>query len=179
MTTLLYAYGFNLEEIRKILRFHFHLVLKSFEENYMVLNADKCYFIYLGKDSENEPFILNNFIFNNSNEEMLGINIGNKAIFKSHFKILCKKVTQKIVALLRLLNHLNDSRKRLVFNSIIKSQFNSCPLIWMFCSKASNNVINRIRERALRLILNDLASDLIHCYKTIMIIVITIEIFKL
>ena len=124
MTTLLYAYGFNLEEIRKILRFHFHLVLKSFEENYMVLNADKCYFIYLGKDSENEPFILNNFIFNNSNEEMLGINIDNKATFKSHFKALCKKFTQKIVALSRLLNHLNDSRKRLVFNSTIKSQFN-------------------------------------------------------
>ena len=59
----------------------------------------------------------------------------------------------------RLLNHLSDSQKRSIFNSLIKSQFNYCPLIWMFCSRTSNNMINKIHERALRLILNDHTSD--------------------
>ena len=35
----------------------------------MVPNADKCYFKFPGKDTENETFTFNNFIFNNSNEE--------------------------------------------------------------------------------------------------------------
>ena len=114
----------------------------------------------LGKDRKNETFTFNNLIFNNSNEEKtLGIAIDNKLTFKSHITILCKKTAQKIEALLRLLNHLNDSRKRLIFNSIIKSHFNYCLLISLFCSRTSNSMINKIHERALRLILNDHTSD--------------------
>ena len=56
-------------------------------------------------------------------------------------------------------NHLNDSQKRLVLNSIVKSQFSYCPLVWMFCSRTSNNMINKVHERALRVILNDHESD--------------------
>ena len=46
-------------------------------------------------------------------------------------------------------------QQRLFLNSIIKSQFSNCPLTWMFCSSSLNNLINRIHERALRLIHND------------------------
>ena len=157
----LYAIGYNLEEIKNILRFDFDLVLKWFEENYVVLTADKCHIMCPGKDTENETFIFNNFIFNNSNEEkILGITIDNKLSFKRHIKTLCKKAAaQKKGALSRLLNHLSDSQKRLIFNSIIKSQFNYCPLTWMFCSRTSNNMIKKIHEWALILILNDHTSD--------------------
>ena len=34
---------------------------------------------------------------------------------------------------------------------MIKSQFNYCPLVWMFCSKKSNNMIKKVQEGALRL----------------------------
>ena len=72
MTTL--GFGYNLEEIKNTLRFDFYLVSKWFEENYMVLNADKCHFMCHGKDTETETFIFDNFILNNSNEEkILGI----------------------------------------------------------------------------------------------------------
>ena len=57
----------------------------------MVLNADKCHFMCLGKGAENETFIFTNFIFINSNEErILGITIDNKLTFKSHVKIIYK-----------------------------------------------------------------------------------------
>ena len=75
----------------------------------------------LGKDTENVTFIFNNFIFNNGNEEkILGITIDDKLTFKSHIKVLRRKAAQKMGALPRLLNHLSDSQKRLVFNSLIK-----------------------------------------------------------
>ena len=87
----------------------------------------------LGKDTENETFFFNNFIFNNSNEEkILGIIIDNKLTFKSYIKILCKKAAQEIGALSRLLNHLNDSQKRLIFNTIIKSHLYYCPMDVLF-----------------------------------------------
>ena len=50
-------------------------------------------------------------------------------------------------------------RKKLIFNSIIKSQFSYCPLVWMFCSRTSKNMINKLHERSLRTILNDYSSD--------------------
>ena len=74
----------------------------------------KCPFMCLDKDTENETFILNNFIFNNSNEEkILGITIDDKLTFKGQIKNLFRK-TQKMWALSRLLNHLSDSQIRLI-----------------------------------------------------------------
>ena len=66
------------------------LVSEWFEGHYMILNADKCLFMFVGKDTENETFIFNNFISNNSSEEkILGITMDNKLSLKSHIKILC------------------------------------------------------------------------------------------
>ena len=46
----------------------------------------------LGTETENETFIFNNFISNNSNEEkVLEITIDNKLTFKCHIKIFCRK----------------------------------------------------------------------------------------
>ena len=73
------------------------LVSEWFEGHYMILNADKCLFMFVVKDTENETFIFNNFISNNSSEEkILGITMDNKLSLKSHIKILCKNAAQKI-----------------------------------------------------------------------------------
>ena len=53
------------------MRFDFYLVSKRFEENYVVLNADKCHFLCLGENTENETFIFDNFFLNNRNEEKI------------------------------------------------------------------------------------------------------------
>ena len=42
---------------------------------------------------------------------------------------------------------------------MIKSQFNYCPLLWMFCSRQSNNLINKVHERSLRLTYRDETKD--------------------
>ena len=38
---------------------------------------------------------------------------------------------------------------------MIKSQFGYCPLVWIFCFRQSNNLINEVHERILRLIYQD------------------------
>ena len=42
---------------------------------------------------------------------------------------------------------------------MVKSQFSYCPLVWVFCSRTSNNMINKVHERTLRVIRNDHESD--------------------
>ena len=47
----------------------------------------------------------------------------------------------------------------MISNALIKSQFSYCPLVWVFCSRQTNNMIKKIHERALRIVLNDHISD--------------------
>ena len=124
------------------------------------MNLSKCHFKCLRQNTLNETFVYDNTDMKNSKEEkILGAIIDNKLRFKSHVKNLRKKPSQKIWALSRLINYLNDS-ENMIFNAIIKSQFSYCPLVWMFCSRQTNNMINKIHERALRIVLNDHISDL-------------------
>ena len=148
----------------------------------------KCHFVCLGKDTRNETCIFKVLVMKNSKEQkILEVTIDNKLTFESHIKNLCKKASQKTGALSRLSNHLNDSQKRLILNSIVKSQFSYCPLVWMFCSRTSNNMINKVHERALRVLLNDHESDfekLLHinndvCNHHRNIQTLLIEIFKI
>ena len=51
------------------------------------------------------------------------------------------------------------NERRMVMKAFIESQFNYCPLIWMFHSRTLNNKINRLHERALRLVYSDYKSS--------------------
>ena len=44
---------------------------------------------------------------------------------------------------------------KVIFNSFIKGQFNFCPLLWIFITRAVNHKISRLYERGLRALLND------------------------
>ena len=49
---------------------------------------------------------------------------------------------------------MTDFNKKVTFNFFIKGQFNYCPLLWMFSTRAVNHKRNRIHERGLRALLN-------------------------
>ena len=50
--------------------------------------------------------------------------------------------------------------------NFIELQFSYCPLIWMFCSRSMNRKINRIHERALRLVYQNYTSTFEELLKT-------------
>ena len=112
-----------------------------------------------GTSSENDDFILDGIKLPNSCEEkILGVIIDNELKFDPHIRSMCKKAALKLGLLNRISSLLDPEKKRLVFNAVIKSHFNYCPLIWMFSSRRSNNLINRIHERSLRTVCNDTSS---------------------
>ena len=40
----------------------------------------------------------------------------------------------------------------IIYNSFINSNFNYCPIVWHFCGKKNGDKIEKIQERALRMI---------------------------
>ena len=70
-------------------------------------------------------------------------------------KNLCRKSGQKLSDLLRISSPINTGKKGLLYRLMIKSQFAYCPLVWMFSFRQSNNLINKVHERALKLIDQD------------------------
>ena len=50
-------------------------------------------------------------------------------------------------------------KRRIVVKTFLESQFNYCPLIWMLHSWTLNNKINRLHERALRIVYSDYKSS--------------------
>ena len=70
--------------------------------------------------------------------------------FKSHIKYNCTKAAQNLSALLKISLHIDTDKKILVYKSMIISQFVYSSLVWIFCFKLSNNLINEVHWRALK-----------------------------
>ena len=95
----------DLEKVKQTIRQDSQIITKWFYENYMVLNSEKCHFMCLGQNTVNEIFVYDKIEMKNSKEEkILRLIIDNKLRFKSHAKNICKKASQKIWALSRLIN---------------------------------------------------------------------------
>ena len=82
----------------------------------------------------------------------MGIHIDNRLNFDYHVSQFCKKASKKLHALARIFKYIETSKRRVLVNSFITSKFSYCPLIWMFHSRRKEHRINKIHERALRLI---------------------------
>ena len=111
----------------------------------------------IGKNvSDLELLNLNDLNLKNYKEDkVLGITIDRNLNFKGHIKSIFRKAGQKLSALLRISSHISTAKKALLYKSMIKSQFAYCPLVWMFCFRHSNNLINKVHESALKLIYQD------------------------
>ena len=128
-----------------------------FEYNHMKANPGKCH-ILLSKKDPAEILIAGTNIENSSYEKLLGVHIDSDLKFDKHVSEICDKVSQKVNALSRISNYMSLSKRRIVMKTFIESQFNYCPLIWMLHSRMMNNRINRIHERALRIVYSDYKS---------------------
>ena len=88
--------------------------------------------------------------------EIFGIKIDNNLNFNNHRKSICREAGQKLREyLLRISSNIIMRQKKLLYKSIIKSQFNYFPLVWIFCSRQSSNLIKKIHQRSLSISYKD------------------------
>ena len=72
---------------------------------------------------------------------------------------MCRKAGQKLSALLRLSPYLDTNKRKTIYTTMVKSQLNYCPLVWIFCPRRSSNLTIKVQERALRITYSDQLTD--------------------
>ena len=105
-------------------------------------------------------FIINNIdnrignaeITGSKSVKLLGVTIDYKLNFNDHVTNICKKQAKSFMHFARIAKYLDSNKLRIIMKSFIDSQFNYCPLTWMFHSRTLNNRINKLHERALRIV---------------------------
>ena len=132
------------------------------ESNQMIANPEKFHLMFL---SANEKDLINQQTINikgislksEANFMLLGVDIDNLLSFHGHINNLCRKAASQINALKRLSSFIEMTEKTIPMKSFILSNY--CPLVWHFCSKRDTDKMEKIQERALRMVLGDYELD--------------------
>ena len=131
------------------------ILLDWIKNNQLKANPDKFHLILSENDTSISIEIADFIIENQQSAKLLGIRIDNKLTFNKHVSDLCSKASQKLHALARVRSYMSMKQSKIIMKTFILSHFGYCPLIWMMHSRSLNNRINRIHERALRLVYKD------------------------
>ena len=134
--------------------------------NKMIVNHEKFQAIVLNKkrsDLKNTNFQVDNQAIKSfSSVELLSIQIDDRLNFNLHISKICKSAANQLNALIRLKQFLSFHAKEVLINSFIISNFNYCPLVWMFSSTQSLDKIENLQKRALRFLYDDIEASYEH-----------------
>ena len=109
----------------------------------MVLSPGKCSFMLFAlKDELQTDLVSNNVTIKNSKEEKFLAD--NKLDFSSHLTSITKKANIKLNNLTGVQKYMILEQKNFLTSSFIKSQFNYCHLIWMFCLRKALYRLNNL-----------------------------------
>ena len=152
----------NLGVVLTLLEECSELVIAWFQNNYMKLNTDKCHLLVAGHKFEHTWVRVGpDKIWEDHSVKLLGVSIDNELNFDKHVLSIIKKLNSKLSALSRLTKFMTLQKKKTLYKAFVKSQFKKYPLTWIFHCRKSNYKINRLQERALRLIYNDHISSFV------------------
>ena len=131
------------------------ILLDWIKSNGLKANPDKFSLILSDIKAVDKIQLEGKDIYNSKNSKLLGIKIDGKLMFNDHVTDLCNKASCKLHALARISSYMTQKQRKVIMNTFITSHFGYCPLVWMFHSRTLNNRINKIHEKALRLVYND------------------------
>ena len=87
-------------------------------------------------------------------QQLLGVNFDDNLIFSQHISDLCKKASQRVGVLARLRNLITTETKLVLYKTTIMPYLTYCHLVWHFCKASNTRKVERIQERALRIVYN-------------------------
>ena len=153
--TTIYSCSLNYKGAARKLSNDTYIVLNWFKVNTMVANPGKFQIMFLGSKTDNSKItfaIENKKIKCKREVKLLEITIDKKLTSTKHFANICSLANNRLRALTRIRRFLSTEQAKYLSEAYIISAFKYCPLIWMFCNKTSNNQINQIHKRTLRLV---------------------------
>ena len=121
--------------------------------NYLKANRDKSQLLPTSKD---EAFIKidDTDIKSSFSKKLLGVLIDTKLTFNEHVSKLCKKASNKLHVLGQILKYMTKDELETIMNAFFLLSSHINPLVWMFHIRTLSNIINKLQERALRLVHN-------------------------
>ena len=149
-----YTYSSNVENVLDNLQGAFEKMFHWFSTNHLVANAGKCHLLTSSKTPV-DVYISHTKILNEERVKLVGVNLEGRLNFNFNKNSLLKKTSKKYHTLARVCNYMNKKKRCILMNAFITSQFSYCPLVWMSHSRTMNNRINKIHEKALRLVYKD------------------------
>ena len=150
-----YACNKDIESVISRIEEDSKILLKWVANNALKANPDKFHLLLSHPDEAISVNVDGYQITNSKREKLHGITIDTNLSFNEHVSGLCAKASQKLHALARVSKYMDTDKLRLIMKAFVNSQFGYCPLVWMFHSRSLNNRINKIHERALRIVFKD------------------------
>ena len=129
-----------------------------FQANNMKANADKYLLMFLSRQNS---FVDTHLMFEDNKIQamqsinILGVEVDNKLNFRTHIDNICKQAGKQINALKRIKCYMDRECKMILYNSFVSSNFNYCPIVWMFTGKLNIDNLEKSNKRAIRFVTND------------------------
>ena len=132
--------------------------LSWYSNNFLLANPDKFQSLNINPrklDNNKNDITLSTNDLDIANTELiklLGVHIDENLNFTEHISKLCIKASKKVGVLSRLRNLIPCKAKLLLYKSFILPYLTYCHLTWHFCKSSDKRKLERLQERALRVI---------------------------
>ena len=161
------AWANSIMELILTLESESEIAIKWFQDNEMIVNPDKFQAIIINKhgklNQNNHKLKFGEYEIESKNSvTLLGIEIDDKLSFHNHIHNLTRKAAGQLNYLISKKKFLNQEAKKVLIESFIMSNFNYCPLVWLFCNSKSTGKQETIQKRALRFLYDDYESNYEH-----------------
>ena len=130
-----------------------------FQSNKMIVNPGKFQGIIIDKKKQNHTAeyvsIDQKNVKTSSSVKHLEVYIDDKLNFNLHITKVFRSAANQLHTLKRLQMFLNFEEQKTLINSYFYSNFNYCPIVWMFSSAKSLNKVEYLQKRALHFLYED------------------------
>ena len=157
-THITYA-GSDLHLIQSSLSHDLEKLSKWLVSNRPTLNATKTEFMLISSRqrlttlSDTLELSIDNVLIEQvPSVKSLGIYIDDNLTWYSHIDKLCKKIASAIGVIKRVKPFVPQSTLLNIYNSLVQSNFDYCSLIWGNCGKTLSNKLQKLQNRAARVI---------------------------
>ena len=103
--------------------------------------------------------VQNNDLCPTNEVKVLGVTLDDILNFKSHVDDICNRASRQINSIKRFSKYLKIDRRLSVYKSFIQSNYSYWPVARLFCGGKNNNRLEKLQERAIRIVFDDFSSS--------------------
>ena len=122
----------------------------------MFRNINPCYWVLHESEADNINLHTDGVnIEKLKSFKLFGVLLDSELKFSEHISSVCKKASQQIRVLRRLRKLIPTHAKLQLYKAAILPHLTYCSTIWHFCRASNKGKVERLQERALRLVFNN------------------------